>query len=118
MRRKSLSPPLGLFNGSTNRSRGLRPWLLATRPLGLEAINLLRRRELILRAPLSEPTSTIGRSASRHRIVAHVLHPFAFRKSARCCNMYHNLGHLAAFVCELAIVAVRGIEGIGLVAIT
>jgi hypothetical protein len=32
--------------------------------------------------------------------------------------MYHNLGHLAAFVCELAIVAVRGVEGIGLLAIT
>jgi hypothetical protein len=32
--------------------------------------------------------------------------------------MYHNLGHLAAFVCELAVVALRGIEGIGLLAIT
>src|SRR5262249_10893618 len=63
-------------------------------------------------------TSTIGRSAPRHRIVAHVLHPLRVVGFARCCNMWSYLGHLAAFVCELTLVAARGIEGIGLVAIT
>jgi hypothetical protein len=32
--------------------------------------------------------------------------------------MYIGLGHLAAFVCELAVLAARGIEGAGLAAIT
>jgi hypothetical protein len=32
--------------------------------------------------------------------------------------MWSYLGHLTAFVCELTIVVARGIEGIGLVAIT
>ena len=32
--------------------------------------------------------------------------------------MYSYLGHVTAFVCELVIVAARGIEGVGLVAIT
>jgi hypothetical protein len=32
--------------------------------------------------------------------------------------MYIGLGHLAAFVCELAVLAARGIEGAGVAAIT
>ena len=32
--------------------------------------------------------------------------------------MYIGLGHLAAFICELAVLAARGIEGAGLAAIT
>lgn len=32
--------------------------------------------------------------------------------------MYVGLGHLAAFICELAVLAARGIEGAGLAAVT
>jgi hypothetical protein len=32
--------------------------------------------------------------------------------------MYSGLGHLLAFMCELTVVAARGIEGAGLVALT